>query len=383
MLWRKKNSHPFVLLSGLSLVLGLITACGVEVGNPGKPKTGVTDPGQLGEVEQKQQELLRLVEGQYDEALIASLESYALFDLGQNLELEGKAKGKAKGVSQKGRSCSEEVGGAVTLKRELKGSAEQNLSSAAVKDNYQRSYEARLLMQDAVSACKADKSGPQLDWAAVKEIQLEAKVQRTLERAAKPNGSGGSEVKSRLTSISSQKAKVERVAWDNLGLRLKKSLEISSEIKSESPVGSAEVSTLVATLKDKPIAIEEVYNAASQLESVLITSGSVSSEQVDGTKVQLDYENLTLDGSRSCRPLSGSIKGTVLAGAAQGSQFTLAFSDEKAEIVYEDGKRSELVLELCQIDDVSEGTSSNASAADAKPKNPGQGQGQGQGKAKE
>lgn len=380
--------HPLVLLRVVALSgASLFLACGVEVGNPGKPRTGAATP-ELSEGAKKEQNLLRLVEGQYDEAMIASLENYALFDLGQATSLEGngQAKGqseKAKNVSKKGRSCSDEVAGAVTLKRELKGSVDQTLDKTQVTDRYERNYEARLIMQDAVSACKSDKSGASVDWSQVSGLQLEAKVERKLERSTASAASPETEVKSRITASSIQKAKIERLSLDSAGLKLAKTLEIASEVASEHPLGANPIKTLIATLKEKPLVVQETYNAASQIESITIARGSLTSEQADGTKIQLDYDNVALDGSGSCQPLSGSISGTILAGLTPGLTFKLAFDGSKAELVYEDGQRTQLTLERCQLDDAPENESeSQSTSADARGAQEGKGKGQGQGQPK-
>ncbi len=362
---QKVNSFSLLVATAI-----FATACGVEVGNPGKPKAKSGPGVKNTEVEQKQVNLVQAVESQYSEALIASLENYALFDLGTTLSLlEGKGAGSGQGfakgqsenekaASKKGRVCNDDQGaqGELTLSREQTGKVQQYMDRSeqaklAIEDTYQRKFSAQLSVAGSTLKCRNDKMGPDLDWSQLNLVGIESTVDRTVIRSAKKDDEAA--VETLIKSQSKQEASIKKLAFESTGLKLERTLQFSSELSTKKSSGSGEeIKTSVKTLADRPLVIQEEYNAGSLLQRVLIARGAVSSVLADGSTVQLDYKDLVLDGSGSCQPLSGSIAGQVSSGSAQ-EIFSIVFEQGLAYFKSVDGEKVPLVLERCKIDSVS------------------------------
>lgn len=149
--------------------------------------------------------------------------------------------------------------------------------------------------------------------------------------------SGERTTKFELVVIDADKIRVEKsIFWD-----LKKTSRISTE-EGE----SADESTTVA-LAENPIKIvtEKNRDPLSSVRSRIVKSGTTITTRGDGSKVEINFENMTFTSGDDCYPVSGKLRGKITPMPSSGENpesFEIDFSSRATEIpelVFTDGEK--------------------------------------------
>lgn len=140
-----------------------------------------------------------------------------------------------------------------------------------------------------------------------------------------------------LVVIDVDKIRVEKsVFWE-----LKKSSRVSTE------EGESEDESTTVALAENPIKIvtEKNRDPFSSVLSRIVKSGTTITTRGDGSRVEINFENMTFTSSDDCYPVSGMLRGKITPMQSSGENpesFEIDFSSRAAEIpelVFSDGEK--------------------------------------------
>ena len=149
--------------------------------------------------------------------------------------------------------------------------------------------------------------------------------------------SGERTTKFELVVIDVDKFRVEKsVFWE-----LKKSSRVSTE------EGESEDESTTVALAENPIKIvtEKNRDPFSSVLSRIVKSGTTITTRGDGSRVEINFENMTFTSSDDCYPVSGMLRGKITPMQSSGENpesFEIDFSSRAAEIpelVFSDGEK--------------------------------------------
>lgn len=334
-----------------------LQACGIEVGNPGKPvsQTPSYTPGTAA-TEESKVEFAQLVARQHDEALLAAIETYGDETLASALSL--KASGK--------QDCLE-LGDELSLSRNESATNTLNVgrgtSARIVNETYARSYKAQLAIETSTDGnrgkgkkliqCRGPEQGIIFDWTTILSVKVDSESQRTSTRQIVDPSDSSVLGRSSLTATGKRQSSLEKQELAATGLKLQRSVSFQSTLSIEENGGAAETSQ-VATV-DK-LVIKEVYDEKAQLSSLVLSSGSVASIRSTGEKLILRYQDLALGTAEVCNPTSGTVMGEIYpsADASEATDsFQLIFSAIDSIIRYADGSEKSIDPETCALGSLS------------------------------
>ena len=335
-----------------------VSACGIEVGNPTEPtpvqpKNSGNGPGSTSPNEPIRVDVSYLVENQYDEAITASLENSAVGEIGAALGLL---------PSLSSRICAEQMDGSLALNLQETHSDNRSSGAAssgkAINESYSRVFTSKLQSPGATLACTPNKSTPSIDWTLIKDLKVDGTLQRTNTRNIIAKASSQLMHQSSIKSFGTHQSSVKTLQYSpTMGLSLQRILGFETELEVSAKSAGAEpkiFGTRLQTVANDPLVIEDSYTANLKLKTIKIVSGSVSSTKIeDGLLVILRYKNVVIDAQRSCRPVSGEVKGEIFAAndpANTLNSFKIDFLATENFIVYSDGSKSQLEFESCRID---------------------------------
>ncbi len=351
-----------------------IHACGIEVGNPGKPSPATTEQSAKVQTEQKQASVAALVERQHDEALMAALEGYADTSIAAALNLTPPVRDQA---------CEADKDGGVAIEQEETGTREGEIGTGiykrSVTESFTREFKAQLkiaklalksFLKNGNSAdatededespevkgndkndlrCRGPQNGISVDWAKVQELNIVSEATRSSERKVQNIEKESVSTTSTVTSVGKRNSKLEKISFDTTGLQLRRTLDFSSNLTLQE-AGMDKVSTTVAS--GEPIVIKETYGANSQLESVVLESGTVIGLNAAGEKILITYKDLALQVGETCQPTSGTVNGEVYTSVADekpSQRFLIVFGAIDSVIRFADGQQKTLDFEACPL----------------------------------
>ncbi|WP_141735167.1 hypothetical protein [Oligoflexus tunisiensis] len=346
----------------------LLLGCGVEVGNPSEPTpTQPKDsyqpalPGTstvpidnidtVEPVEPVKFNIRSLVENQYDEAITAAFD-FAFENTGAALAL----------ATNESRTCGQQEDGSLVLNHQETNSGTrpsgQGQDGTLVTESFSRVFASRMQSPDMALVCNTSLTKPKLDWSALTNLITDGDLERTNSRLVVMSPSGEFVRESSVKSAGSHQSMVNKVNFNATeGLKLGRTLTFNTdmEINTRSATAAATIlNTNISTVATAPLVVNESYNAELKLRSLKIVSGSVSSVKADdGLTVIMHYDDVVMDVSGTCRPVSGKITGEIQSASNPGQvqeTFSIAFAKDENIILYADGTGSRLEFEPCRIE---------------------------------
>ncbi|MBF0443343.1 MAG: hypothetical protein HQK54_15660, partial [Oligoflexales bacterium] len=342
--------HVQCLKNMIFLIAASVAGCGVEVGNPKRPKpttTGTSTPQNI--VSDDIGAASEIVAGTLDETISLVTESYS-----QNSSAAFKLLGEKQAESV----CEASSDGKVTITKTLKTSIDRTgkrgRQSIVYSGDIDSRRKATWSVQGTALRCNPAKTSALVRWTQISRATLTTEFTRTRGNEIKNQTAGKVVRESKETASGSRTANFEkRSSGSELIFRQTVWGETTRTISLSTKKSGAITMKSTVTLKEtEPLVIESVFNSGEGLARKSISSATVVSIQEDNSKVELVYDNLVFDPSGGCSPQSGTIGGRIFSVStdeAPARSFTMDFSGEGGLIIinYSDGQSQEIETASC------------------------------------
>ena len=340
----------------LALLCALLGGCGSEAGNPRKPKTE-PKPGQSVVIGDSSASA-SLLSAQMDEAISGVADDGADVSLGLNL--------LSSDDSRDGGTCTADADGKsvqVTIDRsgESVRTSQRRTSSLEFVTSGSETATRTWTKESGGLACNPTSTRARIDWAFTTGLGLDIEFERKLERTLRRKDTGAELRRSKVEAKGQR-----RMDWKPIESSIDSAIIVERTLTSrvertlDVTTRSGTKAVVVSEIKiegAKPMVIRDERIASQRTWQVrTIASGTVTSVQrINNTidsRVEKTYTDVRFERAAGCRPVSGTIAGSLFAGEeeAAAESFEVKFTEETATIRFSNGETAEYVPDDCDLE---------------------------------
>ena len=326
-------------MKSLHIFVGVVTllGCAIETGNPKKPRPGDND------------ELRATADIHVRQAIEIATDKN---------QSAGTTSLKLSGDNEVQYTCDKAENG-ITSKKNVKTTS--NFTSPDSNPVWKIDLEQTFVSTTSWSASPSDavlcssENIPTIVYQKVSSIDINKNLEQNTSRTVKRYQDESIAQEDRIKKAGDIKMTLSKgdSSAENISLNSSSTFSIATEYSVDKKDGNPlNLKTTITTPSSAPIRVNKQADDRGNISKTVIVSGAVNSTNSAEQKVESTFNNVEIDTTRNCIPVSGTVSGKIYDpndADTPLSSYSLSFSGSTANITYPDGSIEEILISGCGL----------------------------------